>query len=498
MDSVVHECKNLTQEDIAFLETIEVHLGLLADLSRADVLMYGPIGPHRAVVISQARPHSILPIFNRCLIGRQVTFREEPAVIRALEQGRRSLIEVCRGDDDRDSPVKRAPVIQETYPIQAHDGRVVAAVCIETNLIERERHRRRRKVFQRTLKQLQKAVLAGALQSAGPMSPFSEHDGVMVVDAQLRIQYMSSVATNLYRKLGYVGNLLKWHIQDLELDDNRVVLEAIERRQCIEREVQVHNLIWIKKAIPLFSLGPDASRVLRPGKTAPRLESVVVTIHDETEARRQQEELQVKAAMIQEIHHRVKNNLQTIASLLRLQARRAANEAVRRALHESTNRVLSVAVIHEFLAHQDARVINIRDISRRIINQMREGVLDGEERIRIELHGPNLYLPTQPATACALVINELLQNALEHGYQRQEGGTVTVLLQDGGDQITIAVDDDGVGLPEEFDLTQAHSLGLQIVRTLVQSDLKGCFELHRRDKGVSAVVTFPKYNQGGH
>ncbi len=497
MDSVVHECQNLTQEDIAFLERIEAHLGLLADLSRADVVMYGPLGLHRAVVIAQARPHSILPIFDEPLIGRRVTLLEEPAVIRALEQGRRSLMEVWRGKDDHGSPAKRAPVIQETYPIRTHDGRVVAAVCIETNLIERERHRRRRKAFQRTLKQFQRAVLEGAVQSAGPMSPFGEHDGVMVVDAQLRIQYMSSIATSLYRKLGYVGNLLKWHLQDLELDDNRLVLEAVERRQCIEREVQLHHLIWIKKAIPLFSWDVGLSRWLRPGRAGPRLRSVVVTIHDETEARRQQEELRVKSAMIQEIHHRVKNNLQTIASLLRLQARRAETEAVRRALQESTNRVLSVAVIHEFLAHQDARLINIRDVSQRIINQMRESALDGEKRIRIDLRGPNLYLPTQPATACALVINELLQNALEHGYQRQDGGTVTVRLQDGDEQITIAVEDDGVGLPEEFDLNQAQSLGLQIVRTLVQSDLKGSFELHRRDKGVSAVVTFPKHTQGG-
>ncbi len=222
-----------------------------------------------------------------------------------------------------------------------------------------------------------------------------------------------------------------------------------------------------------------------------------MTIHDETDARRQEEELQVKVAMIQEIHHRVKNNMQTIASLLRLQSRRAESEEVRRALQEGINRILSVAVIHEFLAHQDARVINIRDVSQRIINQIREGVLDQERGIRLDLRGPNIYLPTQPATVCALVINELLQNALEHGYERQEGGTVTVNLQDDGEQITISVDDDGVGLPEDFDLAQTSSLGLQIVQTLAEGDLKGSFELHGRDKGVSAVVTFPKHSQGG-
>jgi two-component sensor histidine kinase len=197
--------------------------------------------------------------------------------------------------------------------------------------------------------------------------------------------------------------------------------------------------------------------------------------------------------MIQEIHHRVKNNMQTIASLLRLQARRTESDEVRRALQEGINRILSVAVIHEFLAHQEARVINIRDVSQRIIKQIQEGVLDAEQHIRLDLQGPNIYLPTQPATVCALAINELLLNALEHGYVRQEGGTVTVNLRDDGEMVTIAVDDDGVGLPEAFDLDQTGSLGLQIVKTLAEGDLRGQFELCGRDKGVSAVVTFPKH-----
>ena len=497
MNSVVHECENLTQEDIAVLEKIEPNLSILADLSRADVLLYCPVGPQRAMVVAQASPNSILPIYSESQIGREVTFADEAAVIHALTEGRRGVTEVHRGNGDKHSSAERAPIVQETYPIQAEDGRVVAAICIETNLIEQERHRRRSKVFQRALRQFQETVLTGALRSQDRLTSFSEHDGLLVVDAQHRIQYLSGIATSQYRKLGYAGDLLKWHIEDLELDDNSPVLEALETGQCVEREVKVRDLIWAKKALPLFSTAKGLRRFLPPGKAPMRLESVLVAIHDETESRRQEEELRVKVAMIQEIHHRVKNNLQTIASLLRLQARRAETEGVRRALQEGINRVLSVAVIHEFLAHQDARVINIRDVSQRIINQIRESVLDGEKGIRLDLRGPSISLPTQAATACALVINELLQNALEHGYERQEGGTVTVHLQDNGEQITIAVDDDGVGLPAEFDLEQTGSLGLQIVRTLAQGDLKGNFELHRRDKGVSAVVTFPKQTQGG-
>ena len=497
MNSVVQTCAGLTEEDIAFLQKLEANLGILADLSRADVLMYCRDATDRAILVAQASPHSILPIYGESQVERQVSSLEEPAVLRTLTEGRQEHMEIRRVIGGQDTPGKAAPIVQETYPLFATDGRVIAAVCIETNLIERVRHRRRSKAFQRALKLFQQTVMAGALVGAEQLSPFAEHDGVLVLDTQHRIQYISGIATNLYRKLGYGGDLQRRHIEDLDLDDLTLAREAMERGMCIEGEMQTGHMMWIKKAIPFYSPGRRVRKLFPGAGSSWRLEGVLVTIHDATDARRQEEELRVKVAMIQEIHHRVKNNMQTIASLLRLQARRAESDEVRRALQEGTSRILSVAVIHEFLAHQEARVINIRDVSQRIITQVREGVLDWERAIRLDLRGPNIYLPTQPATVCALVINELLQNALEHGYERQQGGTVTVNLSDDGEQITISVDDDGVGLPEEFDLAQTDSLGLQIVKALAEGDLKGSFELRGRDKGVSAVVTFPKHTQGG-
>jgi two-component sensor histidine kinase/PAS domain-containing protein len=497
MNSVVQTCAGLAEKDVLFLQKLEGDLGILADLSRADVLMYCRCAADRGVVAAQASPHSILPIYGDSQVERQVGPLEEPAVIRTLTEGRHGHMEVRRVIGGQDSPGKAAPIVQETYPIHAADGRVIAALCVETNLIERVRHRRRSKAFQRALKLFQQTVLAGMLVGAQDLSPFAEHDGVLVLDAQHRIQYISGIATNLYRKLGYGGDLRRRHIEDLDLDDLTLARDAMEQKACIESEMKVGDLVWIKKAIPFYSPGRRVRTLIPGAGSSWRLEGVLVTIHDATDARRQEEELRVKVAMIQEIHHRVKNNMQTIASLLRLQARRADSEEVRRALQEGTSRILSVAVIHEFLAHQEARVINIRDVSQRIITQVREGVLDWERAIRLDLRGPNIYLPTQPATVCALVINELLQNALEHGYERQEGGTVTVNLSDDGEQITISVDDDGVGLPEEFDLGQTDSLGLQIVKALAEGDLKGKFELRSRDKGVSAIVTFPKHTQGG-
>ena len=492
MDDVVYRCGDLTEEDIAFLQKIENDMSIVADISRGDLLIYCLVSPNRAAVVAQAKPHSIAPIHPEPLVGRTITEAEEPLVLQALDRGR-SL------HGNRTLIPDGAPVLQEVHPIRNGEGKVLGALSIETNLIEHERHRRRSKVFQQALRQLQEMLLRGELEGGEQLSPFGEHDGIMVVDSQRWIRYASGIATNLYRRVGHLDSLVGKPTSELETEDEILVLRALLENHCIEEETQEGHRDWIKKAIPLTSCERplmDWRRVLGLPPSRPRLAGVLLAIHDETEARHKERELKVKSAMIQEIHHRVKNNLQVIASLLRMQGRRSESEEVRRSLDDSVRRILSVAVVHEFLSQHEARVINIKEVSQRIIQHTQQGIVQPDKRIRLVVGGPSIYLPAQQVTTCALVINELLQNAVEHGYERRAGGTISVNLRDDGDRVVIAVADDGEGLPEDFSLEQADSLGLQIVQTLVRDDLKGQFEL-RGGNGVSAIVTFPKQTLGG-
>jgi len=492
MDEVVCKCGDLTEEDIVFLQKIENDMPIVADISRADLLIYCAVSPNRAAVVAQARPHSIAPIHPESVAGRTITAIEEPLVCQALDGGR-SL------HGNRTLIPGGAPVLQEVRPIRNEEGKVLGVLSIETNLIEHERHRRRSKVFQRALGQLQEMLLRGEIEGAGQLSPFGEHDGIMVVDSEGWIRYASGIATGLYRRLGYLDSLLGKRASELETRDEALVVRAWREKRCFEEETRKGRRVWIKKAIPLTSHGErlvGLRRFLGSPSLDPQLVGALLTIHDETEVRRRERELKVKSAMIQEIHHRVKNNLQVIAALLRMQSRRSESEEVRRALNDGVARILSVAVVHEFFAQQETRVINITDVSQRVVNHTRQGILQPDKPIRLTLTGPGIYLPAQQATTCALIINELVQNAVEHGYERKPGGTISVNLQDDGDRVVITVVDDGQGLPEDFSLEQADSLGLQIVQTLVQDDLKGQFELREGD-GVSAIVTFPKQTLGG-
>jgi len=480
----------LAVDEEKLLAQVRAVAPLLADLTRADVLIcLREQGASREAsvvrVCAHARPHSIAPVYAQLLVGQNLARDAHPNVYDSLEQNR-----VTR--QMREDPKEGAPVQREVLPLRAGDRAPFAALVIDTNLLEVERMRRRHRIFQQVARDLKEMAARGEPAQANQLSPFSEFDGLLYADETGVIRYMSGVATNLYRNIGYSENLIARPLTYLETIDAELFQIATTEKRCVERTLQERGREWVKKAIPIYQT--DALLWLHRGT---RLAGVLIAIHDDTETRERERQLIIKTTMIKEVHHRVKNDLQTVAALLRMQTRRMQTDEARTALGEAVNRILSIAVIHEFLSAQDSRIINIRDIAGRILHQMQSGVLDPQREIKLRLTGPNIYLTARQATSCALIINELLQNALEHGYDlRAQGGTIALSFQDLGDRVELRVHDDGRGLPADFDLNTVDSLGLRIVRMLVTDDLKGTIAMVS-DNGVSVIVNFPKIPLGG-
>jgi two-component sensor histidine kinase len=197
-----------------------------------------------------------------------------------------------------------------------------------------------------------------------------------------------------------------------------------------------------------------------------------------------------KDATIREIHHRVKNNLQTVAALLRLQARRTRAPEARDALEEAVRRVGSIAIVHETLSHTPEELVDFDDIAQRVAAMAGE-VSAPESGISPVVAGRFGLLPGAIATPLALVLTELLQNALQHGLVNGPGpapaGAVLVQAARGPGELSISVEDNGAGLPEGFTLDAHASLGLQIVRTLVESELGGQLAIAPRPGGGTSV-----------
>jgi two-component sensor histidine kinase len=488
----------LEPRQATLLAKIDQVIPLLADLSRADIVVGVPASTenNRVQVIAHARPHSIAPVHRESLIGQRLARADAAALFRAIEtrQYARGQREYPPSGTVEGTP---APTVQEAYPIEDDGGRIIGGLMIETNSLESERLKRRSEVFQRVLKMFQQVALRGEPAGVDALTPFGEHDGIIIVDADETIRYMSGIATNLYRNIGFGEQLVGKPLSYLETRDDELVRRALTTRRCVEEAFEERGRNWVKKVIPIVR--SERASILAPMRSAPTL--VLLLIHDDTEAQKRAREMLIQTTMIKELHHRVKNDLQTVASLLRMQARRLKTNEAKAALAEAVSRVLSVAVIHEFLSAQNSRAINIRDIAQRITQQIQAGLLEPEPQIQFTVTGPNIYLPARQATSCALIINELLQNALEHGYDLRDvagttRGAITLTFQDHGDAVGLIIHDDGRALPPDFNLDRVDSLGLRIVQMLVTQDLKGQIDL-QSDHGVSAIVRFPKVALGG-
>ena len=195
--------------------------------------------------------------------------------------------------------------------------------------------------------------------------------------------------------------------------------------------------------------------------------------------------------LIQEMHHRIKNNLQTVADLLSLEMSTSASPEARQSLRDSIGRIKSIAAVHQLLSLEHLRLTDITELARQVCDISLRQLIRPDRRVAAEIRGPSIYLPSKQATALALVMNELIANALEHAFEDGQPGHLTIELQQEGPQIVVTVSDDGRGLPDDFTLHQNNGLGLQIARTLVEKDLAGALNLERSpDGGSRATVTF--------
>jgi PAS domain S-box-containing protein len=223
---------------------------------------------------------------------------------------------------------------------------------------------------------------------------------------------------------------------------------------------------------------------------------VIAAVRDVTERKKAEatrRALQQKDLLLKEIHHRVKNNLQVISSLLKLEAEKTPDPSTRVVLEDSQQRIRTIALLHEQLyqtthAGEIDMDSYVRDLC---VNLVRAG--SGETPVELRALAPGVLLDVEAAMPCGLMINELVTNALKHAFVKKPGrGHVSVELYEAGGTVTLTVADDGVGLPEHVDLKarKPTSLGLYLVDTLTRQ-LRGTVRFER-EGGTRCVVTFPR------
>jgi two-component sensor histidine kinase len=242
-------------------------------------------------------------------------------------------------------------------------------------------------------------------------------------------------------------------------------------------------LVVREKAIGVLSCYTD-----RPREFAESDIALFSTLANQTALAIENARLVTNAAVVREMHHRIKNNLQTAAMLLSMQASSSEQMTSRDVLHISVNRILSIAAVHEVLSQEGFRFVDVKDVAERIAQLTAQNLLGPDRRIDIHVTGEAIVLPSKPATSLALVINELLQNALEHAFVDQARGAVTISLSRSPQHYIVEVSDDGVGLPQE----RPSSTGLEIVETLVRDDLRGKLAFKSGKRGTQVIIRLPQ------
>jgi two-component sensor histidine kinase len=266
-------------------------------------------------------------------------------------------------------------------------------------------------------------------------------------------------------------------IENLEDECPICDIDLIQQEQLVS--LLAVPLVVREKAIGVLSCYTNRPRDFSDSDIA-----LFSTLANQTALAIENARLVTNAAVVREMHHRIKNNLQTVAMLLKMQAVSGEQLSARDMLQISINRIMSISAVHEILSQEGFRFVDVKDVAERIAQLTAQNMLSPDRRISIQVTGEAIVLPSKPATSLALVINELLQNALEHAFVGQDHGTVTISLSRSPHHFIVEVGDDGVGLPHE----RPASTGLEIVETLVRDDLRGKIAFKSGERGTQVVV----------
>jgi two-component sensor histidine kinase len=329
-------------------------------------------------------------------------------------------------------------------------------------------------------------IAAGAFpfaQRAGDSSAAPRvGDGVMWLNGDGEVQYVSPNANSALHRVGIQASAVGMRLAELGFHDGPA-RQAFERHvPVIEEFEQGDGVTLLCRAVPFVESRPDGDRVT----------GAVLLVRDVSELRKRDRLLLSKDATIREIHHRVKNNLQTISSLLRLQARRLTHPEAIAAVGDSVRRIRTIALVHEALSREPGDDVTFIEIVRPLLRLAEEGLQSVDRPVRFSVVGDGGRIPAAIATPLSVVLTELLQNAVDHGFpEGSSGGSVVVHLSNADGLLHLTVLDDGRGVESGFRLEDATGLGLSIVRTLVTTELDGKISMRPMTDQDAARAGFP-------
>ncbi|GED99529.1 sensor histidine kinase [Gordonia crocea] len=481
---------SLSDEQGGHLQRLVGEWQLLADLSFADLLLSvpdtadGPTGGF--VTVAQCRPNTASTVLPADEVSRVVSAERGRAMRGAMTDGKIVV--------DQAAMLGGVALRRDLIPVR-FDGEVIAVLtqaAANTDRIPSPLER----AYQASAGDLCNMVADGTFppvegNEAGLSTPRAG-DGFVRIDAEAHVLYASPNALSAFHRMGFTSDLTGAHLGDVLAE---LVSDAFDAQDAAA-------MIRLGASGPALDPGAAGDRVLRLEIDARRATVLVrvvplrprgvatgaiVLVRDVTEVKRRDRALISKDATIREIHHRVKNNLQSVSALLRLQARRTSNPDAQTALTEAVRRVASIALVHEFLSGSVDEEVEVDEVVNRLLPVLVDATNTSAGNAQVVVDGRFGVLPADLAMPLVMVLTELIQNSVEHGFTGGRAGRIEVQARRGLRELSIRVSDDGDGIADDFDVATSGHLGLQIVRTLVEIDLNGTVEFGNAPGGGASV-----------
>lgn len=476
-----------SEADIEWLHLLIADFQLLADLAFADLVLWIPTLEGGFLAVAHSRPSSSATLFYRDFVGQAI----KPDWLDQVTQAHSSntIVESSAPDWYEETPtrVRAVPVCR---PRSADSDEIleqpIAVVTRHSNLNEARNPSRQELTFNACANELFEMIAAGDFPDLGaPTGPRRgaprASDGLIRLDVDGVVTFASPNGLSAFNRMGFAGELEGESLIEvtaavasdaLNIDESLPLV--VSGRAPWRTDIEARGVTVSLRAIPLR----------RHGKRT----GAIVLSRDVTELRHHEQELITKDATIREIHHRVKNNLQTVASLLRIQARRSHSPEARDALNHAMRRVGAIAVVHDTLSEGLTQNVDFDVVFDRILKLIAEVASSHSTTAHPRFAGSFGELPSAYATPLALALNELVTNAVEHGLAGREG-EVLITATRAETTLTVVVRDDGAGLPEG---KVGAGLGTQIVRTLIQGELSGTIDWHTiTGSGTEVTIEIP-------
>ena len=484
-ETLIHGRSSITIDQAHRLRELVADWQLLSDLSFADLILWVPIRkdvklwPTGHVAVAHIRPTTAATVFADDVIGDEVMWGSRSRIDEALSSG--EIIGNSEPEKFGDVMIK-----EEVIPV-SFDNQVIAVISRHRNSDLMRSPGALELNYREIAHCMYRMVSEGTFPYKNAGSLFEPvprvGDGLIRLDINGVISFASPNARSAFNRMGW-----KSEIENHTLGE---IAEAVVKNSPDAHEEAISKRLngKVLRRVELDNQGATIDLLVLPMLQAENRIGAIVLLQNVTELRRRDRQLVNKDTTIREIHHRVKNNLQTVSALLRLQARRIEDPGAVSALNDAVRRIASIALVHDTLSSSSDNAVAFDEVLTSLISHALE-LSPRMGELTIERKGELGSLESRLATPLSLVVTELMHNALEHGLA-EGGSTLTITLQRYSNECVVTIVDNGVGLPDGFDLVTSPNLGLQIVRTLTENELKGVLTLTSTQSGTVASLRFP-------